>query len=390
MARVLVISPFSILPAHGGNRARILALARAVGALGHDVHFAIARSEAPENWDLHVAEFGPERVHRLTYSRVLAPGQAAIRVAAKLYRAAARAARSHKQHRRLMDERSLAGFAPAIRDLQARFAFDAVIVQFVYLSKLLTFFPKHVSKLIDTEDVYADRHLHMASEGPYRAYSLSAAEELRGLRRADVLLAIQQGDAEYFRQHLPETRVTKVSHFIGDAIPVVRSVLPSAVFLGANSYGNADSLHFLLADILPRIIARRPDFLLHVGGAICERLPAHANVVAHGPVRDVRDILAHGTVFLNPTRIGTGIAIKLLDALAHGMPTVTTAIGARGHEGSSGMSIVPDRDPAAFADAVLALIEDPAKRTALAERATAAARNWNLAQFAGLIESIPR
>lgn len=389
MARVLIVSPFGILPAHGGNRARILALARALGTLGHEVHFAVARPGALDNSELHLAAFGPGRVHPLPYARLLAPRQAAIRVAGKVYRAAARAAGSHRQHRRLMDERSLAGFAPALRALHARHEFDAVIVEFVYLSRLLTFFPETVRKLIDTHDVYADRHLHMASDGPYRAYSLSAAGELRGLRRADALLAIQERDARYFRERLAGTHVAQVSHFVEDREPVAGPATPSGVFMGANSHGNADTLDILLKQILPRILARRPDFMLHVGGAICARLPEHPNIVAHGAAEDVREILAYGAIFLNPTRIGTGIAIKLLDALAHGMPIVTTAIGARGHEGSDGMAIVPDGDPDAFAEAVLSLVDDPASRAALAQRATAAARSWNQAQFAELAAAIP-
>jgi len=66
-----------------------------------------------------------------------------------------------------------------------------------------------------------------------------------------------------------------------------------------------------------------------------------------------------------PLRVGGGTRLKIFEALAMGKAVVSTSVGAEGLPVSPGTHFVQADDPAQFADAVVALLGDPARRRAL-------------------------
>jgi glycosyltransferase involved in cell wall biosynthesis len=74
-----------------------------------------------------------------------------------------------------------------------------------------------------------------------------------------------------------------------------------------------------------------------------------------------------------PIRVGGGTRLKILDAWAMGRAIVSTAVGCEGLEAIDGENILIRDDPGEFADAVIAVLRDPALRRRLgaAGRATA-------------------
>ena len=66
-----------------------------------------------------------------------------------------------------------------------------------------------------------------------------------------------------------------------------------------------------------------------------------------------------------PIRAGSGMRVKILDALARGMPIVTTSVGCEGIEVTSGTHVLIADSPAAFAAAVVRTLTDDALVTAL-------------------------
>lgn len=89
---------------------------------------------------------------------------------------------------------------------------------------------------------------------------------------------------------------------------------------------------------------------------------------------------------INPVRMGTGINIKLLEAMAYGMPCVTTVTGARGLErfARNALWVLGDEDYSGLAQAVSALITSTPLRERYGNAAKAAALKWNASQKANL------
>ncbi len=145
------------------------------------------------------------------------------------------------------------------------------------------------------------------------------------------------------------------------------------VFTGALSFHpNVDGVVWFVETAWPLVHARCPDARLLIVG----RSPAPAvaalggrhGVSVYPDVPDIRPYLAAAALAIAPLRLGSGARLKILDALAAGLPVVSTTVGAEG------LALVHDRDllladePDAFAAAVLALLDDPARAHALAQQ----------------------
>jgi glycosyltransferase involved in cell wall biosynthesis len=97
-------------------------------------------------------------------------------------------------------------------------------------------------------------------------------------------------------------------------------------------------------------------------------------------VDDVREPLARCAVFVCPILSGSGVRVKLLEAFAAGIPVVSTTLGAEGLTRSDGQICALADQPAAFAERVLALFENPETAAQMAARARAEVEaNWDMA-----------
>lgn len=127
---------------------------------------------------------------------------------------------------------------------------------------------------------------------------------------------------------------------------------------------NIDGIHWFIEAVYPHIRAYRPQVMLDVVGArppeSLTRLSAPANGLnVTGYVPETRPYLQNAGVYIVPLRAGGGMRVKILEALAHGMPLVTTTLGAEGIALKHGEHALIADDPRDFAAAVLRLLADP-------------------------------
>jgi glycosyltransferase involved in cell wall biosynthesis len=137
-------------------------------------------------------------------------------------------------------------------------------------------------------------------------------------------------------------------------------------------------------DVL-REAARRlpPDVVVAVAGEGPERERLGPPLRLLGARDDVADLLAAADVVVLPSR-WEGSPLAAHEALLAGRPLVATAVGGVpvlvGDADPAPAVLVPAEDPVALADAIRRLLDDPAERAALAERARHRAAEWPDAQ----------
>jgi len=150
---------------------------------------------------------------------------------------------------------------------------------------------------------------------------------------------------------------------------------PRLIFLGAFDYGpNADAIRFFVAAILPLLRRRWPTIKLEViGRSAPDHLVAawHDRVMFHGYVDDVTEWLAKADMFVAPLRWGGGTKVKLLAAMASGLPIITTRCGAEGLFLEDERSARVAEAPAEFAAAIEQLGDQPDLAASLAANAFA-------------------
>ncbi|MEM9022273.1 MAG: glycosyltransferase family 4 protein [Bacteroidota bacterium] len=131
-----------------------------------------------------------------------------------------------------------------------------------------------------------------------------------------------------------------------------------------------DGLLWFLQEVWPLVHQQHPKLVLDVIGKnpddrIVQLAAAEPQVRLHGFVEDLNDWYDTARVFIAPLRFGSGIKVKVLNAMYRGIPTVTTAIGTEGLEARNGEHLFLSPDPATHADYITTLLTDPDRWTAM-------------------------
>jgi len=275
---------------------------------------------------------------------------------------------------------------PQLADLHRRHSFDAVFVEYVFMSKALEVFPLGVLKIVDTHDRFADRHKKYIAAGTRPEwFSTSVREESKGLARAQAVLAIQDAEAIEFSKHV-ESQVLTVGHLLDLSVRCKLSQLPRAVFVASGNAINVDAASYFIAGILPILRASIPDFELVLAGDVCLHVPDADGVLKLGRVNSVADAYKQGGVAINPVLMGSGLSIKTMECLALGIALVSTESGSRGLErwrGSAYLS-VQDNNAEDMVEAIKAVLADETLKHRLGDEARRAAEEWNQLQISTL------
>jgi sugar transferase (PEP-CTERM/EpsH1 system associated) len=209
--------------------------------------------------------------------------------------------------------------------------------------------------------------------------------ETQTCRSAEAVTCVSEADAEALRQLMPALNPA----IVPNGIDVEKYILlpphapsrtayaspvpmghPTLVFTGKMDYRpNVDAALWFARDILPRIHAARPEVQFLIVGqkptASVRELGKQNGIIVTGAVDDARPLIAEAGVYVAPLRMGGGTRFKLLEAMALARPVVSTPLGAEGFRVRSGQELLLADSPSALAEAVLALLADPDRASAL-------------------------
>lgn len=384
--KILIISPVLTPPANRGNRARIQQIAQHLLDQQHEVHFfAFPYTPFDETDYVRAYHFWKTRFHTPDKKHRHRFGSQSIfnKILYKfrtLFRLGTPPGKTI-----WIDDYVDFSITAQLRKLHREHRFEAVIVNYVFFSRYLRIFGRKVLKILDTHDVYTNRHVMYEQHGlTNHMVSLSKRSERRGLRRADVVLAIQPNEQKYL-QSLTRKEVVVVGHLLA---PVTfrkkENPSPAILFVGAANQINEDGLRWFLAEGLPRVRQRYPTAELWVAGGICSLLDEAPDVVLLGVLNDLSDVYQAAWVVINPCRFGTGLKIKTIEALAAGRPLVTTTAGGDGLEAQAGTAYLRSDNMESIAGAIIDLFGNPNKREELRTHALAFMKQYHRQQLTTL------
>jgi glycosyltransferase involved in cell wall biosynthesis len=196
-------------------------------------------------------------------------------------------------------------------------------------------------------------------------------------RVVDAVLTVSETDASALRAIASPPRLTVVPNGVDvDYFEWVfeRASRPALVFTGTMDFRpNIDAVSWFCEDILPHVRKDIPEISFYIVG----RSPSHAvlqlgklpGVVVTGLVEDVRPFFRKASVFVVPMRFGGGTRLKVLEAMASGLPVVSTTLGVEGIESEPGQHLIVADEPASFAKWVVQLLGDRTMRRRIAENA---------------------
>ena len=195
--------------------------------------------------------------------------------------------------------------------------------------------------------------------------------EITMLGRADAVLAIQEKEAGFVADHVPDTRAILVPMPAEPVAAAQSGADDTVMFVASNTAPNIVGLEWFLEEVWPQVLAARPACRLHVAGTAYRAFVGRAflNVEFLGLVDDLDALYSATGVVISPLTFGSGLKIKLIEALAKGKAIVATSITLQGVETICGPAVMERNDPADFAAAIIALAGSEQDRSALADRA---------------------
>ena len=205
------------------------------------------------------------------------------------------------------------------------------------------------------------------------------AMEVDAMRGVSRVIAIQWDDAARFTELLPSAEVLVVPVSVEAPPSSDRQPVPHrCLFVGSGSLHNVDGMEWFLRECWPLVRAALPTAELHVIGTVCARLGAAVDgVVLRGTVDDLAVEYEAASAVVVPLRVGSGLKVKLVEALCHRTAVVTTPVGAQGLMALTPRPFAVGDGAADFATLVLGVLTDDDCRSELVDRAGAVAPQFS-------------
>jgi glycosyltransferase involved in cell wall biosynthesis len=169
--------------------------------------------------------------------------------------------------------------------------------------------------------------------------------ETKMLPQVDGIACISQEDVIYFQKmgvqvpisHIPVSfsfeRSSKLDYKKNDFF-----------FIGAMNWKpNLEAVDVLLKEILPRLLVEDPEIRIHLAGSY---MPSwmldlkHDSIVVHGRAENVKEFMQNNGIMLAPMLSGSGVRIKILEAMAYGIPVISTSKGLLGIPFQQGINAI--------------------------------------------------
>lgn len=192
------------------------------------------------------------------------------------------------------------------------------------------------------------------------------------------VITVSPEDSAFCRDHY------QLRHVLGDVPtgvdvdafqpPTAPPAHPTIGFLGSMDWmPNIDGVLWFAREVLPRVRERLPAVRMKIIGrnppASISALAADPAIEVTGTVPEVQPHVHQCSLIAVPLLAGGGTRIKIFEAMAMGVPVISTTIGAEGLPVTHGQEIEIANDPQTFATSTLRLLQDQAAATGLAMRA---------------------
>lgn len=210
-----------------------------------------------------------------------------------------------------------------------------------------------------------------------REKGLVRALEIDSLKNFDMIMTCSERDADILKKDVQRAPLLTLPWGIEKPkrywSPEEREVR-NLVFVGSMAWEpNRDAILWFVREIFP-IVRKGPvkTRLLIAGSSMTKeisRLDNQGDVIVRGFVEDISEVLLEADIFIAPVRFGSGVNVKILEAMSYGIPLVTTPKGSEGIEARNREHFMVADSEEEFASAVGYLFGNPEARKSLGIKA---------------------
>ena len=266
-------------------------------------------------------------------------------------------------------------FAAKLREILEKESFDIVHVESIFLTPYVPLIRKYSdAKIIlrahNVEHLIWRQVAQSCTNSLKRWYlkhlSLTLrAYELEHLNDYDGVVCITKNDAEVFRQAGCRKPVVSISFGIDPGeVPSVEVEPDSLFHIGAMDWlPNQESIRWMLEEVWPVVHREVPQAKLYLAG---RKMPSQwmnatiEGVSVIGEVPDAMYFIGSKKINVVPLLSGSGIRVKIIEAMSIGKTVITTTVGAQGIDYTDGENILIADTPEQFARQIKRCLDDDA------------------------------
>ncbi len=277
--------------------------------------------------------------------------------------------------------------ADCLRSALNRKPFDAVQMEttnlFSYLD-IIRSAPNRPAVLLDWHNIDSELMARYSCEAgglprkliARRTATLLHKLEGRLMNLCDAHTVVSEVDKHKLLRHNPAANVAVIPNGV-DSIRFSPSTTQSGgcslLFVGSMDYhANADSVRWFAQTVWPEMSRRFPSLKFNIVGRSPGRniqLLASDRIRVTGTVEDVRPFYGDALAVIVPLRVGGGTRLKILEAMAMGVPVISTTLGAEGVAAINGQEILLADSEEQMINALQRIITDVEFRRQLTVRA---------------------
>lgn len=364
--KILWVNQYFLHPTERGGQIRSLGILRELHKR-HEVHYAAL--DDPEN------ALGMEMAHTFSTRAYRVPHKVITRGSAGFL--------AHVLRNTLTSSLPLAvsryasqELTSKVTELDARIGFDCIVCDFVASGVHIPDVKRAVLFEHNVETTIFERHAQHAATPLHRWFFGMQARRMRAYegkicRESAHVIAVSAVDKERMQEMFGITHVSDVATGVDVEYfrpPAERDRKVDFVFLGSMDWlPNVEGMVWFAKEILPLIRQRKPECKVSIVGRrpdpkVVALATADPLIEVTGTVPDVRPFLWNSQVSVLPLQVGGGTRLKVYEAMAAGLPVVSTSVGMEGLACQAGRDIVVADTPREFAEQCIFLLENPGIR----------------------------
>lgn len=232
--------------------------------------------------------------------------------------------------------------------------YDIIIISYVYWAPLLDTIRKgnKTKWIIDTHDFLTSQfqdHKKFALDRYFK-------KEITILKKFDDVWVISNEEKYLFSQFITK-QVSLVTHGLPNAIETSskKEKTIDVLYVASENFHNIKSAKWFFKDVYPLLSS---DVKITVVGKIGNHIPNFENVEKLIFVKELDDVYTKAKITICPMLSGTGVKIKVIESLSHGIPVVCTERGVDGLLNKTNNGCLTTNDPLLFSKYISTLLKD--------------------------------
>ncbi|GEM_PF-1225208 len=194
--------------------------------------------------------------------------------------------------------------------------------------------------------------------------------EIKLLKKANKVVSISSTETKHLKNILPNLNILTVPAACEKNYSSSENIFEyELAFIGSNSDANRDSILWFLDNVFPFIVEQHRNIKLLIQGNVTrnklllnnanfQKYIGKKNIVAGGFVQDLGEVYAKSEIIICPIIKGTGMKIKVAEALSHSKAIIGTDIAFEGYELNDGENMMLANSKDEFVNAVNILLNN--------------------------------